>query len=158
MPLSAHGWQAEEANPVKRYLMEYQALCQRREALLAELARLRAAATRATAVLGGDRPSGAPDPAARENAMLRVIDGETRLCEVAEHIADALAARLTLIERLADERQKTLLTLRYINGLGWEGIGHQMHYERTQIFDIHHCALEAAAQAWRDLGAALPQL
>lgn len=156
MPLTAHGWMADESNPVKRYLMEYQSLCQRREALLCELARLRDAATRATAVIGGDRPSGAPNPAARENALLRLCDGEARLSELAEHIGESLAARLVLIDQLADERQKTLLTLRYINGLGWETIGHRMHYERTQVFDIHHRALDAAAQAWAALGGGRP--
>ena len=152
MPLSAHSWLAEDPNPIKRYLMEYQALCQRREALLGELQRLRDTATRATAILGGDRPSGSPNPAARENALLRLCDGEARLTELAGHLEEALAARLVLIEQLTDERQKTLLTLRYINGLGWESIGHRMHYERTQVFDIHHHALDAAAQAWVALG------
>ncbi|MDD3921459.1 MAG: hypothetical protein PHO41_09845 [Eubacteriales bacterium] len=148
MPVDARLWRADERHPVKNYLMEYRVLQQRREALERELEYLRAAATRATTLLSGARPSGRSAPDGRENAMLRVVDGETKLTQVTAHIGEALAARLALIEQLPDERQKTLLTLRYIRGLNWEQLGYTMHYERTQLFQIHTQALEAAQQAW----------
>jgi len=66
------------------------------------------------------------------------------LREIIAHIGEALTVRLVLIERLPDERHKTLITLRYINGWGWERIGYEMHYERTQVFELHHQALVAA--------------
>ena len=109
-------WHAEESLPVKRYLMEYLALCQRRDALTAELERLRAATLRASARLDTARVQTSRNPASGEDALLRVIDGEARLQEIIAHIGEALAARLWLLEALPDERQKTLLTLRYING------------------------------------------
>jgi hypothetical protein len=134
-------WRADETSPVKRYLMEYHALSQRRDALLQELERLREATLRTTGCLTAVRLSGKADPRGPEDALLRVIDGEARLQAVIDHIGEALGVRLTLIERLPDERQKTLLTLRYINGWNWERIGYEMHYERTQIFEIHTQAL-----------------
>lgn len=137
-------WHAEESLPVKRYLMEYPALCQRRDALIAELERLRAATLRATARLDSVRVQTSRNPSSGEDAVLRVVDGEARLQEVIRHIGEALAARLLLLEALPDERQKTLLTLRYINGSAWERIGYTMHYERTQVFEIHNQALQAA--------------
>jgi len=79
--------------------------------------------------------------------MLNVVDAEDRLRQVIAHTGEALAARLALIERLPDERQKTLVTLRYIDGLNWEKIGYAMHYERTQVFAIHSQALLAAQSA-----------
>lgn len=137
-------WHADETNSVKRYLMEYHALVERRNALMEELERFREATVRATGQLSPARPSGKPDsPGAREDAMLRVVDAEEHLRQVIGHLGEALAVRLALIERLEDERQKTLLTLRYINGIGWEQIGYRMHYERTQVFAIHAGALEA---------------
>jgi len=144
MPNNSRVWRAEETHPAKRYLMEYRTLVQRRDALLTELERLREATVRATGRLSPARASGKPDHGAAENAMLRVVDAEERLAQVISHVGEALAARLVLIERLTDERQKTLLTLRYINGLGWEKIGYEMHYERTQVFEIHAQALKAA--------------
>lgn len=137
-------WRADESNPVKKYLIEYRALIQRRDALLDELDRLREASVRATGHISAVPPSGSFNPSAREDAVIRVIDAETRLNDVIEHIGEALAARLALIERLEDERHKTLITLRYINGWAWERIGYEMHYERTQVFEIHGQAIKEA--------------
>lgn len=144
----------DENNPIKHYLMEYRSLVQRRDALMEELDRLRDATVRATARISAVGPSGVPNHGAREEAILRVFDGEERLREVIAHIGEALTVRLVLIERLTDERSKTLLTLRYINGWGWERIGYEMHYERSQVFELHHqalaeaqCAMEAAQRS-----------
>ena len=137
-------WRTTEANPVKRYLMEYRALVSRRDALLRELERLRDATTRATGRIAAVRLSGTPGHGGNEDAMLRVVDGEARLQAVIDHVCEALVARLYVIEALTDERHKTLLTLRYINGLSWEQIGYDMHYERTQVFEIHGQALNEA--------------
>ena len=153
MPPAARVWHIDESCPVKHYLMEYTALCQRRDALQNELDRLREATLRITARVSPAKPSGKPVPGNGEDAMLRVLDGETRLEEVIGHISEALSARLALIESLRDERQKTLLTFRYINGLDWETIGYRMHYERSQLFQIHNGALEAAQQAFRAFSA-----
>ena len=133
--------------------MEYRALAQRRDALADELDRLREASVRATSRLSAVPPSGPANPGAREDAMLRVVDTEAKLAEVIGHIGEVLAARLALIERLPDERHKTLLTLRYINGWAWERIGYEMHYERTQVFDIHNQALREAQQALEAMAA-----
>lgn len=144
MQLNTRIWHADETNPVKRYLMEYRALAKRRDALLDELDRLREATQRATGRISAVRLSGTPNHGGTEDAMLRVVDAEARLSQVIGHIGESLTVRLALIERLTDERQKTLLTLRYINGWDWERIGHEMHYERTQVFEIHGQALKDA--------------
>lgn len=140
-------WRAGETNPVKRYLMEYLAMASRRDALLRELECLREATVRATGRLNPVRVSATPNHSGAEDAMLRVVDGEARLAQIIAHVSEALAMRLTLIERLADERHKTLLTLRYLNGRSWEQIGYDMHYERSQVFEIHSQALKEAQLA-----------
>lgn len=147
MPVQSRVWRAAETNPVKRYLMEYQALVCRRDALLWELERMRDATTRATGRITQTRLSGTANHGGNEDALLRVVDGEARLLMLIEHLCEALVARLAVLETLPDERHKTLLTLRYINGRSWEQIGYDMHYERTQVFEIHGQALEAAQAA-----------
>ena len=147
MPGQSRIWRTAETNPVKRYLMEYQVLVCRRDALLRELERLRDATTRATGRIAQALPSGTANHGGNEDALLRVVDGEARLITVIDHLCEALVARLAVLETLADERHKTLLTLRYINGRSWEQIGYDMHYERTQVFEIHGQALEAAQAA-----------
>jgi DNA-directed RNA polymerase specialized sigma24 family protein len=144
LPLTSRLGHTDDALPVKRYLMEYIVLKQRCDALRTELERFHDAAVRATGLLSPARPSGKPNPGGREDAILSVVDAQERLRMVIAHTGEALAARLALIEQLPDERQKTLVTLRYIEGLNWEKIGYAMHYERTQVFAIHSQALLAA--------------
>ncbi len=149
-------WRATETNPVKRYLMEYRALVSRRDALLRELEHMRDATTRATGRIAAVRLSGTPGQGGNEDAMLRVVDGEARLLSVIDHVCEALVARLYVIEALTDERHKALLTLRYINGLSWEQIGYDMHYERTQVFEIHGQALREAQEVMAGAGGVPP--
>jgi RNA polymerase sigma factor (sigma-70 family) len=46
------------------------------------------------------------------------------------------------IEEMNDERERTILTLRYIKGLKWEEIAVQLHVERAQVHRIHAKALK----------------
>ena len=59
----------------------------------------------------------------------------------------ALAQRREQIDGVGDERLKTLLTMRYINGWTWDKIAIEMHYERTSVFGLHRKALDAVARA-----------
>lgn len=134
-------------NPARRYLQEYPAMYDRHAALLRELARLRECTTRATGRMDALRLSGTPNHGGNEDAMLRVVEAEDVLTDLIGRMAAALSARLRLIESLPDEMHKTLLTLRYINGLNWEQVGYKLHYERTQLFELHGRALKAAQEA-----------
>lgn len=82
---------------------------------------------------------------AEHDPMARDICNAVDACEVLyEYKAKAEAALqeiLAAIDSLGDERQKELLTLRYINGDGFQAIKEKMHYEETQIFVIHGRAL-----------------
>jgi hypothetical protein len=147
MPVIAHTEPTSPTDTVKRYLLEYSALLQRRDALQNELERFQEATVRATAHLSPMPHCGKAAPDSMENAMLRVVDAQERLRVYIAHIGEALCVRLALLEQVPDERQKTLLTLRYINGKSWEQIGYIMHYERTQVFAIHVKALEAVQTA-----------
>lgn len=53
----------------------------------------------------------------------------------------ALREILDAIDSLADERQKEILTRRYINGDAFSDICEKTHYEKTQVFVIHGRAL-----------------
>ena len=44
---------------------------------------------------------------------------------------------LAAIDSLQDERQKEILTRRYVAGEGFQDICEGMHYEKTQVFVIH---------------------
>ena len=133
----------EQINPAKRYLLEYSSLIKRRNALLDELDRLRDANQRATSRITAVRLSGTSGHGGFEDGAIRAVDAETALTDTIQRIDECLADRLACIEALHDERQKLVLTLRYINGMGWEAIMREMLQSRTPIFQIHGEALEA---------------
>ena len=113
----------ERTIQAQRYLEEYRQLLLRRGALLVERDRLRE---------GYLRAGGNPDnPAPGEEAVITVVD----------HIGEAITVRLALIEQLPGERQKLVLTFRYVNGWDWNEICRRLCYGKSQVFRLHREAL-----------------
>lgn len=125
-------------NPAKRFLRGYRALLVRRESLLREIERRRESATGTTVrlkpvtVTGG---GGAYDRMAEDVA--RIVDAEDALTDALTEISRKLAEILTAIESVPDEMQKTVLTLRYIEGLDWIAISEKINYEERMTFILH---------------------
>ncbi len=134
-------WARRDPNPAKRYLMEYRTLIKRRDALLDELDRLREANQRATSRLTAVRLGGTGGHASFADGAIRVVDAEGTLNATVLRLDVCLAERLAAIERLSDERQKLVLTYRYINGWDWPEIGKALQYDKRQIFRFHGEAL-----------------
>ena len=114
---------SERTIQAQRYLEEYRQLLLRREALLTERDSLREGYRRA----GGNPDNPAP--------------GEEAINEVVDHIGEAVMARLALIEQLPGERQKLVLTFRYVNGWDWNEICRRLCYGKSQVFRLHREAL-----------------
>lgn len=128
-------------NPAKRFLRGYRALLLRRESLLREIERLRESLTGITAPLKDDpvQGSGAADRMA--DTVARIVDAEEALApaltEINAHIREIMAA----IDSVPDEMGKTVLTLRYIEGLDWIAISERIGYEISNTYIIHGRAL-----------------
>lgn len=166
-------WQAREQNPAKKYLLEY---LETEIRVLAEIRKynelsrnmdrvgeLYERATRATSSMTATRISGTPRHDGMANAVLEILQYKQYakqhrleygklsqvLCEHIDHMADMLAARLAVIDRLSDERQKTVLTLRYVCGLPWQSImdicekpGSGVDRRERTVYSLHGEALE----------------
>lgn len=73
----------------------------------------------------------------------------TEIGKLSDHIKDD-TARLQeenqkaqiLIDKLDDSKERDVLQLMYINGLGMEEIGEKLGYSRMQIYRIHKKALK----------------
>lgn len=128
-------------NPAKRFLRGYRALLVRRDSLLREIERRRESATGTTVRLKeiNVQSGGAYDRMAEDVA--RIVDDEESLGDALQEIARKLKEILQAIESVQDEMQKTVLTLRYIEGLDWPDIQERIAYERTQTLVIHGKAL-----------------
>lgn len=143
--------QAQVSKPRKKkhpaiiYLSMYPALKLRRDKLKEELLMIRQNATRATSRMTAVRMSGTGKKDGMANAAIKAVDVEKRLEHIIGVIEAELDFRLQLIEELENEWEKTLLTMRYINGIDWEGkdsILTKIPFERSRMYEIHGEALE----------------
>ena len=128
-------------NPAKRFLRGYRALLLRRESLLREIERLRESMTGITAPLKDDpvQGSGASDRMA--DTVARIVDAEEALNPALTEINDRIREILAAIDSVPDEMEKTVLTLRYIEGLDWLTISERIEYEISNTYIIHGRAL-----------------
>ena len=128
-------------NPAKRFLRGYRALLVRRDSLLREIERRRESATGTTVRLKeiNVQSGGAYDRMAEDVA--RIVDDEESLEDALQEIARKLKEILMAIESVPDEMQKTVLTLRYIEGLDWLPIAERIGYEISNTYIIHGRAL-----------------
>lgn len=133
---------ARRENPAKELLRGYISMLARRDALQREIDERYERAGSTTTRL---RPINVQGGGSVYDRMAEDVcgaqDAKRQLQAKMEEINARLAHILAAIEALSDERQKTVLTLRYIRGMRWEGIERQMHYERTQIYVLHGRAL-----------------
>ena len=134
-------------NPAKRFLRGYRALLLRRESLLREIERMRESVTGTTVQLKQDvvSTSGAGDKIG--DAVARIVDAEDALKPALDEIGREVSRIMAAIESVPDEMQKTVLTLRYIEGLDWLKVSERINYGERQTFALHGRAL-AAVNRW----------
>ena len=129
-------------NPAKVFLRRYRALCGRVDALQRAIDEAMQRAMNTSITLKEIKVLSSPaehDPMARD--VCNAVDACEILYSEKEKAQDALRVILSAIDSLKDERQKELLTRRYVAGEGFAEICNGMHYEKTQIFVIHGRAL-----------------
>ena len=128
-------------NPAKRFLRGYKALILRRDSLLREIERLRESITGTTVALKEDVVSGGGASDRMGATVAQIVDAEEALKPVLAEITKSVGEIMAAIDSVPDEMQKTVLTLRYIEGKSWEDIQELISYERTQTLVIHGKAL-----------------
>lgn len=131
-------------NPAKELLRGYIPMRKRRDALAQEIEDHYSRAYSCTVRLNPYKASGggaAYDRMAED--ICRAADAKQQLAAKIADLNAAMQRILAMIDILVDERQKTVLTLRYVNGLSWLDIQDRMGYERTQTLVLHGRALAA---------------
>ncbi len=133
---------SRQENPAKVFLRRYKALSGRVDALQRAIDEALARATNTGITLKEIKVLSSPaehDPMARD--VCSAVDACAILYEKKAEAEQALREILDAIDILDDERQKEVLTRRYITGQDFPGICEAMHYEKTQVFVIHGRAL-----------------
>lgn len=132
----------KQENPAKVFLRRYKAICGRVDALQRAIDDAMSRAFNTGVTLKEIKVLSSPeehDPMARD--VCNAVDACAILYEKKAEAEQALREILSAIDALSDERQKELLTRRYITGEGFPEICEAMHYEKTQVFVIHGRAL-----------------
>lgn len=147
----------KQENPAKVFLRRYKAICGRVDALQRAIDDAMARAFNTGVTLKEIKVLSSPaehDPMARD--ICNAVDACEILYQKKAEADQALREILAAIDALADERQKELLTRRYITGEGFPEIGEAMHYEKTQVFVIHGRALIAVNKWLEDRQKRMP--
>lgn len=134
-------------NPAKTYLKRYRACIYRVKSLERAIDEATARATSITVRLkpiSVQNGNTVYDQMAEE--VCKIADITVELREEAEKAWEVLAEILKAIDAVPDEMQKTVLTLRYVEGLNWMQISEKIGYEISNTYILHGRALWAVNQ------------
>ena len=101
----------------------------------------RAAAAKASAVLGGECVSRSRDVTANENAVIRLMEAEQEYAEAEREYGDLRSQVCSLLQRLDDPINAEILKLRYVEHKRMTAIAKELHLSRSSIYSRHEIAL-----------------
>ena len=101
----------------------------------------RAAATKASAVLGGEFVSRSRDVTVHENAVIRLMEAEQEYVEAERQYSDLRNQDCSLLQRLDDPMNADILRLRYVEHKRMPAIAKELHLSRSSIYSRHEIAL-----------------
>lgn len=134
-------------NPAKAFLRQYRARKIRMESLSREIEKARERALSVTVrpkEVNVQGSHAAFDTMAE--AVCKAADASETLYAEYQECNRVLVQIMQAISAVPDEMQKTVLTLRYVEGLDWISISERIGYEERQTFIIHGRALWAVKQ------------
>lgn len=101
----------------------------------------RAAAAKASAVLGGECVSRSRDVTAHENAVIRLMEAEQEYAEAEQQYSELRNQVCSLLQRLDDPMNADILKLRYVEHKRITDIAKELHLSRSSIYSRHEIAL-----------------
>ena len=101
----------------------------------------RAAAAKASAVLGGECVSRSRDVTANENAVIRLMEAEQEYAEAEREYGDLRSQVCSLLQRLDDPINAEILKLRYVEYKRMSTIANELHLSRSNAYYRHENAL-----------------
>lgn len=128
----------KQENPAKVFLRRYRSICRTMDALQAAIDDAMERAFNTGVTLKEIKVLNSPaehDPMARD--VCNAIDACELLYIEKAKAGEALREILSAIDSLKDERQREVLTLRYINGESYPNIAKKMSYSEPAVYVIH---------------------
>lgn len=131
----------------KQFLQRYRAMRARYASLCREIEQLRESLTGTTVQLKADVVTGGGASDRMSATVAKMVDMEREISTEAAAAHEALDQVLAAIRAVPDETQRAVLTLRYVEGLGWNRIAERISYSERVVFRLHSKAL-AAVHDW----------
>ena len=129
-------------NPAKTYLKRYRALLIQMDSLQRSIEAAYDRAYSCTQRLKPIRVTGGGSVYDRMAEDVARISDETEQLKAAKERAEkALAEIMSAIQAVPDEMQKTVLMLRYVEGLEWHKVAVQINYTEAGVYVLHGRAL-----------------
>lgn len=129
-------------NPARAFLRRYRALVIQRDSLQRSIEAAYDRAYSCTQRLKPIRVTGGGSVYDRMAEDVARISDETEQLKAAKERAEkALAEIMSAIQAVPDEMQKTVLMLRYVEGLDWISIAERIGYEISNTYILHGRAL-----------------
>ena len=131
-------------NPAKVFLRRYISLCRRVDALQRAIDQAMERAWNISVTLKEIKVISSPaehDPMAAD--VCTAVDATEILREEKTKAEQALVEIVQAIDSVVDERQKAVLTMRYINGCEFGEIADALHFSEPLIYVAHGRALVA---------------
>lgn len=126
----------------KEFLNQYLDADRALDCKLEQLARLRAKAAKVTSIIGGERVQGGIDGSRLEAIAEKIMDLEREISERIDDLRKKQSDVESAIVRLDSDRERDVLTLKYICGYSWDQIIQTSNYSRRQVFRLHGVALK----------------
>lgn len=126
----------------KEYLAQAYRIDQRINSKLEQIVSLRELATKATSTLSDTPPSGSRNVHSMEGIIIKMMELENEINADIDILVDLKKEIMSIIKKINNPEQQTLLELRYLCFKTWEQIAVDMGYSIQNAYKVHDRALE----------------
>lgn len=126
----------------KEYLAQAYRIDQRINSKLEQIVSLRELATKATSTLSDTPPSGSRNVHSMEGIIVKMLELENEINDDIDELVDLKKEIMSIIKKINNPEQQTLLELRYLCFKTWEQIAVDMGYSIQNAYKVHDRALE----------------
>ena len=126
----------------KEYLAQAYRIDQRINSKLEQIVSLRELATKATSTLSDTPPSGSRNVHSMEGIIVNMMELENEINADIDVLVDLKKEIMSIIKKINNPEQQTLLELRYLCFKTWEQIAVDMGYSIQNAYKVHDRALE----------------
>lgn len=125
----------------KEYLAQAYRIDQRINSKLEQIVSLRELATKATSTLSDTPPSGSRNVHSMEGIIVKMMELENEINADIDVLVDLKKEIMSIIKKINNPEQQTLLELRYLCFKTWEQIAVDMGYSIQNAYKVHDRAL-----------------